>query len=178
MKPLASLLFHSVYYPSQLHAPRLFEGCYDLFRSYSSLWLNSLRKRDALFLRLCIMTLASSKAHLSLTLFMNHLPLLCSSSSTFTSFIFISVVQSMFFWACILTFRPGPKLSFLNLLALSTRFCASFFFGGNSMSHHCLILFIKFVFVCLSSLFICTNFNICSFIHHCSWYEHCCYVTY
>ena len=93
----------------------------------SSFW-----KQDALFLRLCILTLAcswNSKSHLSLTLFMNPLTLFCSSSSVFTSFIFISVVQSMFFRACILAPPPGFKISFLNRLALSTKFASFFSFS-------------------------------------------------
>ena len=85
-------------------------------------------------------------------------------SSILAGFIFISVVWSMFFWACILA-PPGPKLSFSNRFALSTVFCAVLFSCGNSMSHRYLILFIKSLPFCLSSLFICTIFNFYSFVH-------------
>ena len=118
-----------------------------------------------MFLRLCILTLAcsgNSKSYLSLTLFMN--PLLHSSSSIFTSFIFISVVQSMFFRTCVLALPPGLKISFSNRHALSTMFCVVLF-CGNSISHRYLVLFINFLPFCLSSLFICTIFNFSSFVH-------------
>ena len=107
----------------------------------------------------------NSKSHLALTLFMNPLPLLHSSLSIFSSFIFISVVQSMFFWACKLASSSGSKLSFSNHLTLSTKFCTFIFFYRNSMSHCCLILFIKFLPFCLSSLFTCPNFDFYSFVH-------------
>ena len=71
----------------------------------------------------------------------------------------------MFFWACKLASSPSPKLSFSNRIALSTKFCAFLFFCGNSISHHYLILFIKFLPFCLSSLFICPNFDVSSFVH-------------
>ena len=71
----------------------------------------------------------------------------------------------MSFWACRLVSSPGLKLSFSNCLALSTKFCAVFFFCCNSMSHRCLILFINILPFCLSSLFTCTNFSFSFFVH-------------
>ena len=87
-------------------------------------------------------------------LFINSHPLFRSSSSIFASFIFISVVQFMFFWAFILA-SSGLKLSFPNSFALSTNVCVVLYFCGNSISHRCLILFIKFyVSISLLCLFV------------------------
>ena len=107
----------------------------------------------------------NSKSHICLTLFMNFLPLLPRLTSIFTSFIFISAVHSTIFSACILASPLGSKRSFSNLLELSTNFYAILLFRRKSMSHSCLILFIKFLPFCLSFLFICTNFNFFLFVH-------------
>ena len=82
----------------------------------------------------------------------------------------------MFFSACILASPLGSKRSFSNLLELSTNFYAILLFCGKSMSHSCLILFIKVLPFFLSFLFICTNFNFfCLSMPLCQWYEQCCH---
>ena len=71
----------------------------------------------------------------------------------------------MFFWTYVLAHPPGPKLPFLNHLAMSTKLCPALFICRNSMPHRCLILFIKFLPFCISSLFIRTSFNFYLFLH-------------